>query len=248
MDSFNQLAFKASMQQSVYRMLHAGHYLSTKTRADAALGKLAKGEFTRAEVANELLLRKYDVPVIDEFFRRIDNGELDEAARFLAIQTGQDMVGVYGLANHPVGWNTNTGRIFGQFGQWSVWFRNTLARELTRGNVSDRVGSAARFAGSQALILGAGSAMGLDLMRWMPLTGLAFFGGPMTEAASSVADLFSGNEYVQSQAIKTLMAMAPLFVPGSFAARDIFQGLELLSEGDPRGVAKAVGVPVKRDQ
>jgi len=248
LDDFNQLAFKMSMQQNVYRLFHAGHYLTTWKQANEGLVKLAKGDTTRAELAQDLLLRKYDAPVVAEFWRLVDENDFQGAARFLGVQSGQDMVGVYGFANHPAGWNTNVGRMFGQFGQWAVWFRSTLARELSRGTVADRAIAGARFSASQALTLAAGSALGLDLMRWLPITGLSFFGGPMTEVAESVADMMSGNEYVRNEAQRNLLSAVRLMVPAGFFAKDIAEAMELADDGDDRALFRAFGIPIDREQ
>lgn len=248
LDEFNQLAFKLSMQQNVYRLFHAGHYLTTWKQANEGLVKLAKGDITRAELAQDLLLRKYDAPVVAEFWRLVDENDFEGAARFLGVQTGQDMVGVYGLANHPAGWNTNAGRLFGQFGQWSVWFSRTLARELSRGTVADRAIAGARFSASQALTLAAGSALGLDLMRWLPITGLFFFGGPTTEVAESITDMLSGNEYVRNQAQRNLLSAIRLMVPAGFFMKDISEAMELADDGDDRALFRALGIPIDREQ
>jgi hypothetical protein len=259
LDDVNQVLFRLSFQKDVYKMFHAGHYLSTMKNASEQLLRYGKKEISFEDMGRNLYLHKMDQPVALEFKRLVDQGKNEDAIHFLARQTGQEMVGVYGMGNNAHGWNSNVGRLAGQFGQWSVWFRSTFFREINRGTLADRAGSLAMLIGTQKIMTATGAAFGLNLNRWQPTSGTIFTGGPLMDAAQTVADAVQGYGYQQEEARERLKRYLPweesnglynigqIYAPGSFFAYDLYKAFSLASEGDPRAIPQAAGIPIEND-
>lgn len=251
----NQRLFELSGQKSIYAMLHTGHYISTWKRVGNGLKKLNDGTWTREQFDNHIDLHTYDQPVIDEFNRLLaDSPDPSEAARFLGRQTGQDMVGVYGLANHAPGWNTNLGRLFGQFGQWSLWFKGEFLRMATRGTGKQRMLKVARLLAAQKAMTVVGGAAGFNLEAWQPTTGILFGGGPIVDTYQIVSDAMSGYGFLQEDGRRKLEHLLPwnnvgqLYIPGSFFVRDVLEAVELADQGEDLHtiLGRGVGIKVNR--
>lgn len=251
LDSTNQLLFRLSGQKDIYTMFHAGHYIRSMERFSEAAKDLKDGRINLEEFGRRTYLHKADMPVVQEVLRLLPT-EPEEAAKFLARNTGQEMMGVYGFANHPSGWNSNIGRVAGQFGQWSAWFQGTLLRETTRGTLGDRSASMVRLMAGQKLMVGLGAAYGLNLTRWQPTAGMLFGGGPAIGIYDAIVNATQGAGYQQEQGIRSLSNLLPhndktigqIYLPGSFFVQDLYNSLALEQKNDPRWLARAGGIPV----
>lgn len=251
LDSTNQLLFRLSGQKDIYTMFHAGHYIRSMERFSEAAKDLKDGRINLEEFGRRTYLHKADMPVVQEVLRLLPT-EPEEAAKFLARNTGQEMMGVYGFANHPSGWNSNIGRVAGQFGQWSAWFQGTLLRETTRGTLGDRSASMVRLMAGQKLMVGLGAAYGLNLTRWQPTAGMLFGGGPAIGIYDAIVNATQGAGYQQEQGIRSLSNLLPhndktigqIYLPGSFFVQDLYNSLALQAQNDPRWLARAGGIPV----
>lgn len=172
------VGLKLSGQKDVYAVMHAGAYLDTWSMVGEQMRRYNKGEITLPEAYKNLSLESYHAPVANAFHDLIKAGKYDEAAQFLGRNTGSEQVGVFGLGNNPGGWNTNIGRIAGQFGSWSMWYRAHVMQMVSRGSYGYRAASVARLAATQAALAGVGSALGINFASW-------YLSGP------SVADPFA---------------------------------------------------------
>lgn len=196
----------------------------------------------------KLKIDTYDLPVAQEFDRLVTAGNFEEAAKFMGHTNSFETVSVFGLANHPAGWGTNTGRLLGQFGSWPVWARSQLMRMMSRGTMKNRVAASARFAISQGALKAASWSMGLNLSSWYLLPGaIGFRGGPLATAAlnelnyvggderqqsviHSATDLVNGN-FTNSDA-SFLARQLMLGIPGSYAARDVYEASQMAAHGN----------------
>jgi len=206
---------KWGLQHNVYQWAHAASYLESSTRAMAELNKLANleygtGDGAKSRAYDNLFLNSYDPPVAAYFDKLVTEGKFRDAADFLGRATSFETVSTFGLANHPAGWGTNTGRLFGQFGNWPVWARTTLARMLSRGTRAERTRVAVRFGISQGSLALASAALGLNLNSWYLPTA-----APLVSAGQHLAaatDSYDEEETAEYQKAATEIVLG---VPGS---------------------------------
>jgi hypothetical protein len=243
-----------SGQKDVYALLHSGTYLSTRELASGELLKLSRGEQKFPALRKTLKLDTYDQPVVQKFTELVRDGKMDEASRFLAQQTGYETIGVFGLANHPYLWGTNAGRIAGQFGNWPIWYRDTILRMASRGTVGQRVGSIARLAAANTAMIAIGGKLGIDLGTWSIAKGVAFAGGPLLNLYETFNDAVQGTGQNQEEGKRRLRRLLPydpqtgqfqlkqIYIPGSFFADDIVKAIQQFQQGNPiQGAAQAAG-------
>lgn len=259
-DATSTAMFRLSGQQDVYALLHAGHYITAKQIANEQLLKLGRGEVKWDQVRRKIKLDTYDEPVVREFINLVKTGmepkgSMDAAAHFLAVQTGYEQVGVFGLANHPHNWGTNFGRVMGQFGNYPMWLRTSLFRMATRGTVAQRMASVARFGAASYGTMLAGQSMGLDMSRFNPTRALAFMGGPVEDILETINDAVGGYGPSRNMAQAKLKKMLPydpssgtfnlkqIYLPGSFFADDMAKAITRFQRGEPgAGLEQAIGL------
>jgi hypothetical protein len=119
-----------------------------------------------------------------------------------------------------------------------VQYKDFVLQGLHRGDVKDKTEFLANLMITNAGIVAAGEAAGLDLMSWLNFSSLHYTGGPY---AGAVADLYkatSGSDAEKQMARHNLMFLAPtlsdprsIFVPGSYLAHDIMSAFE--EQDDP---------------
>lgn len=241
-----------SLQKNVYEIMHAAAYLDTRQVVLAELSKFVKEGQTKDQAFRRSKVYTYDPPIVRQFERLVDSGEVEGAADFLARATSRKIGYIYGQANHPYGWGTNVGRLAAQFGTWSVWSRNFFLRGLTQGTRADRAAFAVRFAMSQAAIGLAGSALGFNLYQWYLFPGLFFAGGPLVQTGLLAADLFSPFEVDRRIAKSRLLFSMPtinspgsLFIPGSYMLGDIYKAFTQAENLVEFG-GRAIGIPLAK--
>ena len=206
---------KWGLQHNVYQWAHAASYLESSTRVLKELNKLSLGEYGKGAEAKQkaydrLFLNSYDLPVAKEFDRMVTEGKFTEASDLLGRATSFETVSTFGLANHPAGWGTNTGRLFGQFGNWPVWARTTLARMLSRGTKAERARVAIRFGMTQGSLALASASLGLNLNSWYLPTA-----APLFQAGQSLAAASQDYDDDVTKDMKQAAAAIVLGVPGS---------------------------------
>lgn len=264
------------LQHNVYQWAHAASYLETSTRALSELNKLATleygtGDAAKAKAYDRLFINSYDPPVAAHFDRLVTDGKFKEAADFLGRATSFETVSIFGLANHPAGWGTNVGRMFGQFGNWPVWARTALTRMMSRGTAKERAGVAVRWGISQGALAAASATLGLNLNSWyLPTAAPLVSAGQHLAAAADAYDddqtrelqqaaasivlgvpgstlyrggpaldvvlkaVAAGSAYPQAEreAARALTQLPLLLAPGTFLARDIYEGAKIAENGD----------------
>ena len=206
---------KWGLQHNVYQWAHAASYLESSTRAMAELNKLANleygtGDAAKARAYDNIFLNSYDPPVAAYFDQLVTEGKFRDAADFLGRATSFETVSTFGLANHPAGWGTNTGRLFGQFGNWPVWARTTLARMLSRGTRQERTRVAVRFGITQGSLALASAALGLNLNSWYLPTA-----APLVSAGQHLGAAAESYDEEQTAEFQKAATEIVLGVPGS---------------------------------
>ncbi|KKK60481.1 hypothetical protein LCGC14_3023930, partial [marine sediment metagenome] len=112
-----QAGLKGSLQPQIYELGHAAAYMETRGRVLRELSKvIEKGERDYTELSEKIDLHTYDDPTRRHFLELVDSRRYEEAADMLALQTGREVIGNYGNANHALGWGTNIGKLLTQYG------------------------------------------------------------------------------------------------------------------------------------
>lgn len=235
------------------RMRMADHY------SDYVRGKLSIDEYL--EKSKILTFDPIDVA---EAERLIKAGNLEGAQDYLGRTLARETMNRYGHANHPSGWNSVAGRLFGQFGTWPVQYKDYLSQGLSRGTTKDKVEFAMTHgAVSGSFVLG-GQAVGLNLMSWVGFPSLTYTGGPFTDLTIDVARSINGSDTEKALARHNLYAQIPIlgwietgrpnsiFLPGSYLLGDIMSAINneesLFGSVELGSMAEGIGFNVIRSE
>lgn len=245
-------------QKTMYEVMFTGTLLESREFVGNAATMFQKGEINKAEFYNIIKLDAFQRVIQKEFDDLITAEKWEQATELLSRQAGIDILGLYGAGQHPWGWGTNTGKMFGQFGIWPVNAAQFVLGGLTRGRknsipvlnhfVSGRqIGFATRLAMTQAALFVGGQAMGMDFYRWLLFPGIFFTGGPTVQMAQDVADIINGSDDDRRRAVSSLKSMLPeidtddmrntdlrsMFFPFGYFIGDIQLGIRAFENGEP---------------
>jgi hypothetical protein len=220
-----------------------------RVRTGRAVDKFNKGVYGPSgpdsirKMMEEGGVRTFD-PVDQRIFaERFSSGNFEGAKDYLGEILARETIFRYGHANHPAGWGSVQGRLFGQFGTWPVQYKDFLLQGMSRGTTKDK----ARFITNHSIanlgVLAAGATAGYDLMSWVSFPSLTYTGGPYANTAIDMLKLVGGNDRERAMAyrslkyqfVPTLSDPRAIWLPGSYAVGDIVRGLS----GD--GVDEALG-------
>lgn len=178
----------------------------------------------------------------------IDDGQIEEAKKLAGATLSRETMVRYGHSNHPAGWGSIYGRLFGQFGTWPVQYKDFLLQGMRRGTTKDKMEFAAWQLGTNAGIIAAGDAVGLDLFSWAAFPSLNYTGGPFAGMTLDMLNAVRGSESERALAINNLKYTLPtldnpqsVFIPLSYAASDLMR----LREG-PEHTLEAFGFKLER--
>ena len=151
--------------------------------------------------------------VVDaEFERLILAGDHNGAASFLGRQLADKTHFLYGHANHPSGWRTVAGRLFGQFGTFPAQYLDYALDAASTQTLKEAIGFWAYNGVMNAGVVAAGSAVGLNLKSWAIMPSLQYTGGPYADMALSMINMVGGSDMEQRMARRNLMLFFPFEV------------------------------------
>jgi hypothetical protein len=210
-------AMKASLQPQSYKVIAGNLYIHT---FDKALDALNKAQGNPAKLVEELgdLLDSGSRASQDWFLETAMRDPVS-AARGLAARNAHNLANRFGRLNNPLQWQTAYGRLWGQFGSWSL---NALTF-LGEGVLNSRSATAAarkvaRMAGTSAAVVYGGKLAGLKMYNWVanPLTMLPG-SGPALDAMGEAQRMFemmnSPDERDRRQAMSMAVNMGNFFTP-----------------------------------
>ncbi|KKL87461.1 hypothetical protein LCGC14_1934480, partial [marine sediment metagenome] len=217
----------------------------------------AKGRITISQFKDKAKINTFDpldAKIAEDF---IVNKEYEKAADHLGQVLSRESMTRYGYADHPVGWNSVQGRLFGQFGTWPVQYKDYLVQGFTRGSMKDRAEFGMIHAGVSGGIIAAGASIGVNLHNW---TGLQFYtGGPFTDLSIDVMKSIKGSDLEKRLARRNLYSNVPIlgwmetgnprsvFLPGSYLLGDLDNARKSLESGEIfDAMMGGVGVRVMR--
>lgn len=191
-----QLGLDLSLQKVSYEFAFRGTFLEARENALRNLSDLVAEKIDKREAYKRIQIELYDRQTGIAFDELVVAERYDEAASMLGQQAAREMIGVFGQANRPWGWNTNLGRLVTQFGTWSSNTSAFVIAGLTRGTKAQRAAFATRFAMSQAALVGTGAVLGINFFSWMTLPGLFFTGGPTAQTVGLLATALTTRESI----------------------------------------------------
>ena len=175
--------------------------------------------------------------VQDEFFRLLGN-DPDRAFQFAGKVASDVTMFLYGRGMQPRWMRGVSGRLFGQFGTWPLWYVDYL-RRLTGDAVKGGFKSAAAAALARhaivnaAVVLAGREVLDIDLSKWASYNAVFYSGGPAFSLVWGAAQLnrgisatVSGGEDPFStkrmqEGLNTIYQTLPIAVPLYFAGRDV---------------------------
>lgn len=233
---------------------HAQRFRIMEHLGDFELGRITLEEFkSRAKINT---FDPLDIEIAEQAFL---NSNPDKAINHLGRALSKEAMTRYGYADHPAGWHSVQGRLFGQFGTWPVQYKDYLLQGVTRGSTKDKIEFAAIHAGVSGAIIAGGASVGLNLSNW---TGSVFYtGGPMADLSIDVARSLTGSDAEKRLARYNLYAQIPvlgwmetgnprsMFLPGSYLLGDLDAARKAMQDGDIfESVMSGVGLRVLRPQ
>jgi len=221
---------------------HLGKYMKSGRSAD---------DLEAFKIASKV--KTFDETVEAQFEKLIVNGQEDAAADLIGKELADKVHFLYGDANHPPGWGTVPGRLFGQFGTFPIQYANHVVEGLTRGTKGDIAMFAAGHTAVNLSIVSAGAQLfDADLASWAFLPSLQYTGGPYAEILLSSVAVVGGSDAERSLALRNIQMMLPwwnrpsIFVPGSYFLNDVFRAFD--EDDFATGLARASGVRFLHDE
>jgi len=206
-----------------------------------------KGRTAIEVLKREGKVKTFDETIEAEFEALIRQDRWLEAEDLIGVQLANKVHFLYGAANHPPGWGSVPGRLFGQFGTFPIQYLSHVTESLTRGTTKDRLEFLAAHSAINLGIVSAGAQLfDADLESWAFLPSLTYTGGPYADILLNSLSALGGSDAEKSLAIRNLKMRLPswnnpsIFIPGSHFVFDIVRGME---EDDLiKGIARATGV------
>jgi hypothetical protein len=228
------IGMNLSLQPQVYKAIAGNMYIHTFDRTVDVLKK-AKGDMSK--VIDELgdLLDSGSKPS-QQYFLDMAHRDPVGAAKFLAARNAGNLAGRFGRLNNPLTWQTAYGRVFGQFGSWSVNAINTYAEMLS--NSRSTMAALRKFTRmatfSTAAVVTADQALDLDLSKWVvnPLAlipGVGPAAGTWDDLRQSVDMIFSASEDNQLRGAQKLLQATEGFIT-PIMIKDLMKGSQELEE------------------
>ena len=232
-------------------------YHSQRMRIQDHLDDYVKGRTSMGEFKSRAKVNTFDVLDVQIFEKEILNGNYQNAVDHLGKKLSDEVMVRYGYADHPSGWNSVSGRLFGQFGTWPVQYKDYLMQGVTRGSAKDKIEFATIHGAVTGATIAAGAAVGLNLQTW---TGWGMFsGGPYLGMSIDAIKSISGSDLEKNIARRNLYSQVPILgwmetgrpqsilLPGSFLLGDLVDAREALKSGDIfKAVMEGTGVRVMR--
>lgn len=206
-----------------------------RLRTGKAIDEFKRGIYGTDKVKSvQTMLQKAGVKTFDpihqkQFETLFRAGKTEEAKDLLGVLLSRQTIFRYGHANHPAGWGSVAGRLFGQFGTWPIQYKDYLVQGLTRGTRIDKAQFVSWHAGMNLGMLAGGASIGYDLNSWVSFPALLYTGGPFADIAIDMTRLVGGNKRERSMALRSLkFQFVPTFsdpraiwLPGSYAVGDL---------------------------
>jgi len=197
------------------------------------------GRITYEQFKQRAKINTYDSIDIQKFDELWQAGRYTEASDYIGGRLARETIFRYGHANHPAGWGSVAGRLFGTFGTWPTQYKDFLLQGLSRGSTKDRLEFLAIHSAVNAATLAAGAAAGIELSSWVAFPSLNYTGGPVADLAINVIQAFGGSPTEKALAQRNIFGMFPslddprsIFIPGSYFIGDLYEAATAADAGE----------------
>ena len=133
----------------------------------------------------------------------------------------------FSIANTPGAFRGVWGRLFGQYGRWSVGALETMNALVRNGTTAQKTAIAGLYTAAAAGVYGAGQALGVDTKDWIPFIHSTFYTmGPYASQAVDLAQAASGQPYAAQRVESDFKHDPAAFVLG-YGTRNLVPGWTL---------------------
>lgn len=201
-----------------------------RRRINRHLGSFMRGDTTWEQFRQAAKINTFDSVDIAQFESMFRAGDIEGAIDHLGLTLARETHFRYGHVNHPAGWGSVYGRLFGQFGTWPIQYKDYLLQGLARGSTKDKFEFLATHLAVNGALLASGAAAGLNLWSWVAFPSLNYTGGPMADMAIDLTKALSGSPAERAMARRNLSFQFPsledprsIFIPGSYFLGDLWK-------------------------
>jgi len=206
--------------------------------ADKALDALREVRGDKDAFYNRSGLRYMDKGQSDKFWKAAQEAgpaEWDDLSKKIA----KEMVDIsqwnYRRGAHPGLYKYALGRLFGQYGTWSLNYIEYVRRLFSNAKWdAETFKTAARLTLAHTAILKAGEAFGVDTGSWMFTEPIAYGGGPLFTATTSVPTAIGSWEGRQGEEARrnVMRPIFPMLIPGGLAGEQIYRAVTSENQDD----------------
>lgn len=163
---------------------------------------------------------------------QLKRGDISGAKTNLRRQFANETMFQYVRHNQPYTYTSSiVGRLFGQFGTYSVNYIQNFLRGIKNGTKAQKMAFITRFVGNNMALYGAFTALGLNAQNFLPWSPMQFSGGPIYEmAVNGIASMGSG--YKAQQARADFARGITNFAPGLRQLSYVLDAGKYLDRGD----------------
>jgi hypothetical protein len=226
-------------------------YEAASDRFDNALLALKNKQIsTRAAFEDLSGLDLMDQGIRDETWSAISKGgdmDFGVARHTFAFKFEEETMFPYRASEAPLMFQGVVGKLFGQFGSYSMAYRANIARMFQNAPYAKRAAIVASYIAISTALWGTFNAMKIRTQDFIPFAPALFTGGPWFDIGFNAVKS-TGTGYEAEQARAGLVRDLPLMVPGSAQLRYVKKFVQYRDEGDSyRAWLSLTGVPMFED-
>lgn len=208
--------------------------------------------YTKKIISEDDFYEMSGLNVFDDFSREqakgfIREGKWSTAVDFLGKKLNDETQFIYRAGGRPDLFRGTTGRLFGQFGTWPIYYVENIRRALRQGSMASKMAFVATWTTNSFLLYEGFKNLGVNANNFLIWTPMQFTGGPLFHTGVSATQLI-GSHYRARQARAEVLGITvkdgrlqfdprkgelwKWITPGSFLARSVSAGVEALNDGD----------------
>jgi hypothetical protein len=243
----SELAFELSGQESAYEHANASIYRTSLNMAEKYLGKLQRNEVDKKTAYDKMgISSNYGPGLIKQIDDLVSQGKVAEAADLYGQANMRYISHVYGFYNNPTGWQSNFGRMMGQWGSWSANASSTMIDQFSKGTAKQIAGKVLRTGMFNKATTMVGAGLGLNLVSWQVSNPMNILPteGPIPQVFGRMKEDYEFNNLGYGSILKNF---ADGFIPYYSFAKGWYDGMTRMGRGDIlQGTVRGLGVPIKK--
>jgi hypothetical protein len=225
-------------------------HLATTNAFDAAYKRFSAGSLDIDGLMREAKMWNLPADLFARSKEMLAAGQFKQARALFAHTLTDESMFVYRKGRMPVVFSGTMGKVFGQFGTFTVNYIQNIRNAFSRAPGVEKAKLAARLVGNLGALSTGFAAAGMKISDFMP-GPISFSGGPNWELLHDILNAMSPSAYQGREARAKLLGLhskdgqpywnveeffssglASGLIPGSLEYRSIKRGLEFLNQGD----------------